>query len=230
MKPRMRETFDLPVTSMLAFCCADASVMETAATKGLRPKAPGVQVFTDFADARTACRGKLLVIDAYAAGGAEPSQLEHVQPGALLNLNPYRTPVPVTAAGGLMARASRAGTEVLLIYRRGVWDLPKGKLNDGESVAACGLREVREELGIAEVRIVRGLGRTVHGYADGSRYAVKTTYWYQMYTAAEDFDPEEEEDIEAAEWYEWSEARRRVGYETLRRHMDRVRHLVRVQP
>lgn len=231
---RMSEASDQPVTSMLAFCCAGEDELEDAATDGLRLKARGLRIYEAFAGAREACRGKLMVIDAYAAGGGEGRgegrDLDYVEPAALLNLDPYRVPMAVTAAGGLITRDSEKSLELLLIYRRGVWDLPKGKQNEGESVAKCGLREVREELGIDDVRIVKELGRTVHGYPEGSKYAVKTTYWYLMDTPARHFDPQVEEDIEAVQWFEWSEARRRLGYETLRRHMDRIEYLVRVHP
>ena len=44
------------------------------------------------------------------------------------------------AAGGYVVRRKDAGLEVLLIHRRGVWDLPKGKCDDGEKARACARR------------------------------------------------------------------------------------------
>ena len=54
---------------------------------------------------------------------------------------------------------------MLLIFRRGVWDLPKGKRDAGETIEACALREVREEIGVGELRLARELGTTVHDCA-----------------------------------------------------------------
>src|SRR5215204_4522110 len=45
----------------------------------------------------------------------------------------------IKAAGGLVVNDDR---HLLLIFRRGKWDLPKGKLDPGESLETCALREV----------------------------------------------------------------------------------------
>jgi len=131
----------------------------------------------------------------------------------------------LTAAGGYVVREGAAGPEVLLIFRRGAWDLPKGKLDPGETVEACALREVREEVGIGELRVLAPAGATVHGYPEGGRYLVKTTHWFFMRTPERDFTPEEREGIEQVAWVLWAEARRRLGYESLRRHMATLRPL-----
>ena len=38
--------------------------------------------------------------------------------------------------------------------------------------------------------------------------------------------PQAEEDLEDVRWMGWQEARQQVGFETLRRHMDTVAHLI----
>src|SRR6478752_5737606 len=54
----------------------------------------------------------------------------------------------IEAAGGLVYTPNE---EVLLIFRKGKWDLPKGKLDDGEELETCAIREVEEETGIQHV-------------------------------------------------------------------------------
>jgi 8-oxo-dGTP pyrophosphatase MutT (NUDIX family) len=112
--------------------------------------------------------------------------------------------------------------EVLLIFRRGAWDLPKGKLDPGETPEAGALREVAEEVGVGleTLRLLRPLGVTVHGYPHPKRptYAVKTTHWFAMATDAAGFRPQAEEDIEAVAWAPWAAAGARLGFESLRRH------------
>ena len=54
----------------------------------------------------------------------------------------------VVAAGGLVTNDKN---ELLTMFRRGKWDLPKGKLDEEETIEACALREVREETGIEPV-------------------------------------------------------------------------------
>ncbi|HEY5564426.1 MAG TPA: NUDIX hydrolase [Rhodothermia bacterium] len=140
---------------------------------------------------------------------------------------PYRPPFSVTAAGGYIVRSSPAeggpGREVLLIFRRGVWDLPKGKLNKNESIEAAALREVEEEVGAANLRIISPLGTTMHGYPEGKRYAVKTTHWFLMETTSVSFTPQLIEQIEDVRWVAWDRAQEMIGYDTLREHMASIR-------
>ncbi|RPH85271.1 MAG: NUDIX domain-containing protein, partial [Chroococcales cyanobacterium metabat2.561] len=52
---------------------------------------------------------------------------------------------PIKAAGGLVINKK---ADLLVIFRRGVWDLPKGKTDLGESGSEAALREVEEETSI----------------------------------------------------------------------------------
>lgn len=85
--------------------------------------------------------------------------------------------VPVEAAGGLV---SSPRGEVLMIFRNGRWDLPKGKLEPEEQIAQCAVREVEEECGITGLELGRLLTRTYHLYGLGERWALKRTTWYAM--------------------------------------------------
>ena len=51
----------------------------------------------------------------------------------------------IIAAGGLVFNDKN---ELLMIFRRGKWDLPKGKLDEGEDIEDCAVREVKEETGL----------------------------------------------------------------------------------
>lgn len=98
------------------------------------------------------------------------------------------------AAGG---KVINANNEVLFIYRFNKWDLPKGKLEKGESILACAVREVEEECGITNLQIVKPLETTYHIYKEKGNIILKTTYWFLMYS---DYDgeltPQLEEGIE----------------------------------
>lgn len=106
----------------------------------------------------------------------------------------------IIAAGGLVQ--NRKG-EILLIYRRGFWDLPKGKLDDGELIPECAVREVQEETGILTLELGPFICTTTHTYFDTwiNKDVVKHTHWYAMLSLAnETFVPQTEEDIEKIEW------------------------------
>src|SRR5215203_3325026 len=85
--------------------------------------------------------------------------------------------VLVQAAGGLV---HTAGDHLLLIFRRGKWDLPKGKLDNGEDLKTCAVREVEEETGITGVHLQDLLAVTYHTYHEKGQFLLKETYWYLM--------------------------------------------------
>lgn len=104
----------------------------------------------------------------------------------------------ITAAGGRVV--NRHG-EYLVIYRLGKWDLPKGKMENGESEKSCALREVEEECGLSNLKIVKQLPNTYHVYPFSGTFALKTTYWFDMlYDGNEDLIPQTEEGIEEVKW------------------------------
>jgi 8-oxo-dGTP pyrophosphatase MutT (NUDIX family) len=107
---------------------------------------------------------------------------------------------PIIAAGGIVVNPNK---EILWIFRRGFWDLPKGKLDPNETIEACALREVKEETGISNLLLGDLIITTKHQYFDTflNTEVEKTTYWYHMTTdTIQKGIPQTEEDIEAIAW------------------------------
>jgi len=129
----------------------------------------------------------------------------------------------IKAAGGVVKDDSG---RVLMIFRRGKWDLPKGKQDPGETIEECAVREVCEEIGVASVDVLQNLGTTLHTYPQKDRFYIKHTYWYLMTTPAKKFAPEKREGIEKVKWVRWSKAKKRIGYQTLQDHMEQVEDTV----
>lgn len=104
----------------------------------------------------------------------------------------------IQAAGGLVYTDN---DELLLIFRRGKWDLPKGKLDEGEDLPACAVREVAEETGLSNVTIEKPLTVTYHTYWQKDTHILKESHWYLMKTPeALALNPQIEEDIERCDW------------------------------
>ncbi len=107
---------------------------------------------------------------------------------------------PIIAAGGIVMNPNQ---EILWIFRRGFWDLPKGKLDPNETIEACAIREVMEETGIRHLILGKLIFTTTHQYHDKylNKEVEKTTYWYAMTTdIIQEGIPQTEEDIEAIAW------------------------------
>ena len=107
---------------------------------------------------------------------------------------------PIIAAGGIVVNPNK---EMLWIFRRGFWDLPKGKLDPNETIEACAIREVMEETGISHLILEKLITTTTHQYHDKylNKEVEKTTYWYAMTTdLIQEGIPQFEEDIEAIAW------------------------------
>ena len=106
----------------------------------------------------------------------------------------------VEAAGGMVRDSSG---RILMIFRGGKWDLPKGKLEPGESRQECALREVAEETGIHQLTIGNLICVTHHTYTRGGERLLKHTWWYDMKyegILSPSPVPQTEEDISMAEW------------------------------
>ena len=106
----------------------------------------------------------------------------------------------IIAAGGLVVNPNK---EILWIFRRGFWDLPKGKLDPNETIEACAIREVMEETGISHLVLGELILTTTHQYHDTylDTQVEKTTHWYAMTTdVLQEGIPQTEEDIEAIAW------------------------------
>lgn len=102
------------------------------------------------------------------------------------------------AAGGLVFNSEGHG---LFIYRLDTWDLPKGKIERGETPEVAAVREVQEETGLQQVELGEFLQMTYHTYRHLKKGRIlKPTFWYRMTTAEQALTPQTEESIEKAEW------------------------------
>ena len=116
----------------------------------------------------------------------------------------------IKAGGGLVRNGEG---ELLLIFRRGKWDLPKGKLDEGESIEACALREVEEETGVKHLALGELISVTWHEYFDKwvGEDVIKETHWFKMDVAGVPaLVPQTEEDITAIEWTKKSDLPKRM--------------------
>lgn len=104
----------------------------------------------------------------------------------------------IDAAGGIVKRENK----YLFIKRNGCWDIPKGKLDKGESPEKGAVREIEEECGIAGPVIDHFICRTYHTYKFRTKWTLKRTFWYALnYNGPEELVPQLEEGITKVKWF-----------------------------
>src|SRR5690606_25766251 len=126
----------------------------------------------------------------------------------------------VQAAGALVWRLSASRRlEVLLVHRPRYddWAWPKGKVEPGETVVECAVREVAEETGV-HVALGQPLPGGRHKLQDGRRK--HTHYWAAQAlpdgappTGGRIVEPADETEVDEVRWVEAGEAWRMLTYE-----------------
>lgn len=104
----------------------------------------------------------------------------------------------IKAGGGIVYNENG---EILMIKRRGRWDLPKGKKEENENIATCALREVEEETGVKKLFLLNFRTITYHIFRSNGQYFLKETFWYDMKTKYKGkLIAQQEENIEKVCW------------------------------
>ncbi|ATA67162.1 NUDIX hydrolase [Capnocytophaga cynodegmi] len=136
--------------------------------------------------------------------GVEKIYLYHPKEEKLLKK--FKKKLSVIKAGGGVVTNKKG--EILIMKRRGKWDLPKGKKEKGENIAVCALREVEEETGVKKLNLMRFRTITYHIFKQDGQYFLKETYWYDMETKYKGvLKAQIEEDIEMVCWKKPSEVK-----------------------
>lgn len=111
--------------------------------------------------------------------------------------------ITIEAGGGLVMNTDGY---YLFIFRRGKWDLPKGKCEKGEPISDTALREVKEETGLENIKVNNSIGVTYHAFREGDLFLLKKTYWFGMtYSGNKKPVPQKSEDITRIKWLEQEE-------------------------
>lgn len=104
----------------------------------------------------------------------------------------------IEAAGGIVQNEKK---EILFIYRLNKWDLPKGKVEKGEDIETCAMREVSEETGVTGLTVKNKTGETYHTYDAYGKHFLKISHWYNITCAGvQKLVPQTEEDITEIKW------------------------------
>lgn len=122
----------------------------------------------------------------------------------------------VVAGGGLVYNEKK---EILFIHRNNKWDLPKGKIEKGEHIEDCALREVWEETGVEDLKISKLITKTYHVFKRNGKYKLKETWWYEMHTTyTGELVPQPSEGIKKVKWKDFAKSQKALqeSYENIK--------------
>ncbi|MCS6886812.1 NUDIX hydrolase [Chloroflexus sp.] len=133
------------------------------------------------------------------------------------------TDTPIRAAGCVVLARDETGRHLVLLIQdqQGVWTLPKGHVDDGESDEEAAVREVAEETGI-RCSLAERLERVTYPVYRRGRWRDKQVTFFLASAAPEAPVPALAEGIRAAAWVPLDDAIHQIGYRQLRVLLQRV--------
>jgi len=119
------------------------------------------------------------------------------------------------SSGGVVFRKTESGLKILLIKDSyGRWTLPKGKIEQGETPQDAAIREIQEETGLTNLKIVDKLGKIKYFYRMHGQPIFKIVYNFLIESKKGQLKPNYE--IQDARWFNKIEAPKKGAYKNTR--------------
>jgi len=120
-------------------------------------------------------------------------------------------------AGGVVYRRTRKGDiEVLLISdSKGRWTIPKGHIEEGETPRRAAEREIREETGLQEMKVLDWLGKINFRYRRDSSLVLMTTEIFLIEAQGNSDGLKPEKWMSSLAWLPANEALDKIEYEDI---------------
>lgn len=159
------------------------------------------------------------------SGGAQPGRRSRRRRGRRL------TTVDETSAGGLVVDVERRHAALIgRLDRQGrlLWSLPKGHIEDGETVEQTAVREVKEETGIT-AHVLQPLGTIDYWFVAERRRVHKTVHHFVLEALGGELSDEDVEVTEVA-WVPVTELESRLAYADERKLVRKAREMFERSP
>lgn len=129
------------------------------------------------------------------------------------------------SAGGVIYRRNSGKIEIALIHVRNRWGLPKGHVEEGESIDETALREVKEETGL-EGKVIKKLGDIRYSYRDKTKEGeplriYKQVYFYLLRYTKGDVQAHDHE-VDETRWFQIEDAMKNLKFATERTMVHRA--------
>lgn len=121
-------------------------------------------------------------------------------------------------AGGVIFRRNPKSKdiEILLIQdAKDRWTIPKGHIEEGESAKDTAEREIREETGLQEMKVMNWLGKINFRYRRASSLVLMTTEIFLVKALGKTDELKPEEWMNGIQWFSAAEALDKIEYEDI---------------
>jgi ADP-ribose pyrophosphatase YjhB (NUDIX family) len=122
-------------------------------------------------------------------------------------------------AGGVIyrpAKNTKSGVEILLIRdAKNRWTIPKGHIEEGETARQTAKREIQEETGLQEMKVLDWLGKINFRYRRGNSLVLMTTEIYLVEALGDTNDVQSEEWMTNLAWLSSGDALEKIEYDDI---------------
>lgn len=121
-----------------------------------------------------------------------------------------------TSGGIVFRRNPKGDLEILLIQdAKDRWTIPKGHIEEGEAAKDTAEREIREETGLQEMRVLNWLGKINFRYRRASSLVLMTTDIFLVQAKGNTNKLKPEDWMNGIKWFPATEALDKIEYEDI---------------
>lgn len=121
-------------------------------------------------------------------------------------------------AGGVIFRRNPKNSqiEILLIQdAKNRWTIPKGHIEEGESAKETAMREIGEETGLTDIKVMNWLGKINFRYRRQQSLVLMTTEIFLVHAFKNSDQIRPEDWMNGIEWFSAAEALDKIEYEDI---------------
>lgn len=127
------------------------------------------------------------------------------------------------SAGGIVFKKQGRGFKVLLIKDAyGHWTWPKGNIDKGEKSQNAATREIKEEVGLENIRILAKVGRNNYFYRLKGDLIFKTVFFFLAEANSSEKLKVQKSEIEDARWFKPEKALKSAEYKGAKEMLEKA--------